>query len=286
MFVLLLSLAVVIPPQAEQETRLPKEAIEAVLKSREQAIKDVQAWVARAKSPEDKQRAKDRLKVLEGIRDRSVLGKPGPKTPLQRLLEWQELNDSIPIAEPTSFRVGFIGKLPSEARPLVLHVRNENEMVIRWGIDMALRGFTTKNLVDGQRVEVPGVLRIKETTKYGSSTIFLIEPFAIPHGLSDEELKQAKAEADRIVQEQNAAKAAAAEKARKDAEAKAAADAVRAKEVGAVQREADALRKLKLAKLLLEDKDKRELARKRLQAVVDGYPGTKAAAEAKALLDK
>jgi hypothetical protein len=50
--------------------------------------------------------------------------------------------------------------------------------------------------------------------------------------------------------------------------------------------EAEAVRKLKLAKMLLEDKGKHNVARKRPEEIVKDHPGTRAAEEAKEILGK
>jgi hypothetical protein len=152
------------------------------------------------------------------------------------------------------------------------------ERFAEWGSPFVLSGASTRGWIDGKQMSVPDVYRVANTRKIGARTVFVLEL------ASAEEKAQVEA-AEKAAHPPEPAPAPGANPKRPAAKAKAPKAPAPDNTYIPESKEQEATRKMKLAKSFLEDNN-RDAARKRLHEIVEGYPGTKAAAEAKELLDK
>jgi hypothetical protein len=139
-----------------------------------------------------------------------------------------------------------------------------------WGGPFLLRGVSTRGWVDAKSIKLEDVYRVTGTAKVSGRTVFVLEPAS--------EADRAKAPA----LEQPAPRSEQKKPAKEKPKAKAPPAAPSPVETTPEQ---DASRKLKLAKLALDDGQK-DVARRRLNEVVQSFPKIKAAEEARELLEK
>lgn len=211
----------------------------------------------------------------------SILDFEVPRTRLQP-------GDSPDDIRPDQLRVGLAGKLPFYVK--IVQIVDESNARISYGPEQAwLKGFSTKNMVDDKFIKIDDWVEIRETKQYktilgGSKTVFVIEPETEAH--KEKRVKQERAKEE----ERKQREAEDLERSRKQTEKadsdKAAAKTQREKEALAkarATREKAAASKVSAARLYLTDGNKAK-ARERLQQVIDEYPDTQAAAEAKKLL--
>jgi hypothetical protein len=284
----------------EQAVKVRKEKIsglEVFIERQKKGIRDLKSGAIRTSGNQKdairdaQQKLADNEKTLQDLKNeeaRSTLGKPGPRSPLRKVVEYTEVKKHLPeFNDPGDLRVGAVGGFGERFGPTVIYIKNGEELVFRWNGVTAIRGIKTAGLVDGHRIKLPSVVKVTGTTRYGGSTIFVIEPYTIPGMPTPEETRQAEAQLSEILKKRAEEKAKADAKAAADNETKAAAKAQQAEKDKLIQAEKDAARKLKLAKGFLEGASKnKEAARQRLKEIVEKYPDTKAAKEATELLEK
>jgi hypothetical protein len=174
-------------------------------------------------------------------------------------------------------RVGEVSRGDSRSRFLVLEILGENEVVMKHGPERVflLKGFSTQGLVDGMMIKFDDteVLEVKGTVKQrGHGTIFLVQNGEAGRKPTAAEYKAAGEEADRQARDEALAKAARQNAAKKPAPPKPGPEEI-------------AAAKLVLAKQLLKDKQT-GIAKIRLKKLIEDFPDTQAAKEAKKLLEK
>jgi hypothetical protein len=140
-------------------------------------------------------------------------------------------------------------------------------------------GLVTTNLSDGKHIPLEDVYKVSGTKKLGRQTLPLLElesaessqkRIAAHKEKVARQLAEEKAQAEKQAAQEKADRKAKAEKWAKD-EAK--------------RKQQSAAAKLKLIRQLLAD-GKKDAAKARLEQLINDYPGTKAAEEAKELLDR
>jgi hypothetical protein len=221
----------------------------------------------------------DRAKRAEAIADEMVRHMRRGQANLRRIhavaVELNQLfNDPVELSRIAVDERERLLRMRDE----VVELRRENETLPDKVVALAAEGFRLMKEVAPMLAEEAAVKALE-----AARAKELAEEEAAQKA---HEAARAKVEADRRAAEEAAQKAAEAAKAKKEADRRAAEKAKKAAEEAAKKaaEEKTAEAKLTLAQALLPDaKDK---ARARLEQIVKDHPGTKAADEARKLLDK
>lgn len=194
------------------------------------------------------------------------------KKALEKVRAYEQAMNIPEIDSALRLKDGLVFRLPDQNEVYVVYIRDERSMVVRHIKEFWLKGVSTKGVIDGRLVRVPGLLKVTGTDKFGGNTIFVAEPYEPPGKPSPRDHELARKEE---------AKNQTAENARARAEATRKAEEAKVK--AAVEREQTAASKLKFAKTFLADGMK-DAAKRRLRELVKDFADTKASAEATRLL--